>query len=204
MSGEESEEQNVTAVVFRTDIVSAVYKFVNKSIRRHNHSVDAVAGKRDIRQASQLLRQFDLDICKGSWNGRLYHCQDPVGTFHRETRLARWIESLVQGSIGWWREGGDRPDEHESLMSFLDGDCWKFAAEGGLISVRMYYEEEFWNRLWTSMLRPHTTSYFSLVHRQFSRLVKYSRRGIVIKNLPPLLDIWVASDYVHKLSGLRG
>ena len=141
LSGDESEEQNVPAVVFRTDIVSAVYKFVNKSIRRRNHSVDVVVGKPDISQASQLLDKFDLDICKGSWNGCLYHCQDPVGTFHRETQLAPWIDSLLQGFIRGWGEGGDTPDEHESLMSFLDSDCWKFAAECGLSSVRMHYEE---------------------------------------------------------------
>ena len=88
LSGDESEEQNVPAVAFRTDLILAVYKFRNKTIRRNNHSVDVVVGKPDIRQASQLLEKFDLDICKGSWNGCLHHCQDPVGTFHRETQLA--------------------------------------------------------------------------------------------------------------------
>ncbi len=49
--------------------------------------VDLVVAKSDVADARDLLASFDLDICKTSWDGRVFRIEDPHRAFRSETLL---------------------------------------------------------------------------------------------------------------------
>jgi hypothetical protein len=172
---------------------------VNCSIRQNNHYVDLVVGKACVQETSEMIQHFDLDICKATWNGKIYQWHNAVNTFQSNTLMDPWTNKLMTAFIHGWRQNTGYVDEHASLTSFLQSARWLLAAKSGLKAIKEYYEPEIWNRLWLYMLQPTEKTLFAFVCREFGRFAKYGRRGIVIRHLPPFLDIWIALQYVQQI-----
>merc|ERR1712167_284084 len=49
--------------------------------------IDLVVAERGVADARDLLAQFDLDICKASFDGRVFRIPDPHRSFRSETRM---------------------------------------------------------------------------------------------------------------------
>lgn len=81
----------------------------------------------------------------------------------------------------------------------------RVAAGKALEAAKEYYSEHKWHQLaedialYTELSGTRAFVHFSFFHRQLSRIVKYTRRGIRILHLPCWWHVWIGLEHVKGL-----
>ena len=149
--------------------------------------IDLVVAESSAADARDLLAQFDLDICKASFDGRVFRIPDPHRSFRSETRIDPRRLELMSAFADKLLEkppstaDGSPPNIYESEETW-DAICHVFdTTREGQPKWQGGFEEEFWNSDEDRMPRMHH-NWFA---RLFLRQEKYKSRGIRLLDVPP-------------------
>ena len=145
--------------------------------------IDLVVAERGVADARDLLAQFDLDICKASFDGRVFRIPDPHRSFRSETRMDPRRLELMSAFANKLLEkppstaDGSPPNIYESEETW-GAICHVFdtTREGqpkwqeGFVSTDDYMNPKMHHN-WFAKL--------------FLRQEKYKSRGIRLLDVPP-------------------
>ena len=145
--------------------------------------IDLVVAERGLADARDLLAQFDLEICKASFDGRVFRIPDPHRSFRGETRMDPRRLELMSAFANKLLEkppstaDGSPPNIYESEETW-DAICHVFdtTREGqpkwqeGFVSTDDYMNPKMHHN-WFAKL--------------FLRQEKYKSRGIRLLDVPP-------------------
>ena len=167
--------------------------------------VDVVVALPGASNAFVLINHFDIHACKSSWNGVCAAWTEMGHTFAGCSALSSQVLALLIGFIKGWSEHRATVDEFHSFSAFLRSPLWKSAAGKALEAAKEYYSEHKWHQLaedialYTELSGTRAFVHFSFFHRQLSRIVKYTRRGIRILHLPCWWHVWIGLEHVKGL-----
>ena len=157
--------------------------------------IDLVVAERGVADARDLLAQFDLDICKASFDGRVFRIPDPHRSFRSETRMdPRRLELMSAFADKLLEKPPARRYEFEDPVypSNLERDGRFYTERETWDAISHVFEtpregepkwdEEFepdWDGNWDTMMHH---NWFA---RLFLRQEKYKSRGIRLLDVPP-------------------
>jgi len=184
---------------FRDLSIQAVYTW-RYSITSPPRGVDVVLAKPGVTDAHTLLDTFDIQACKTSWDGIQFRWPSPALTFTKQSAMEPILTSLLTGFIDGWTLGTTSVDVCDTQKDFLRTDRWKLAALSAVAKAHKFYDPDSMSRLREEIVKSSTVKYWHFFHREMSRVVKYTRRGLVILDLPPFSSLWIGMQHVGTLS----
>ena len=149
--------------------------------------VQLIVAKPEVKDARMLLKNFDLEICKCSFNGKGFTIPAPADTFAGRTIITPARRDIIEQFVRAFAkqiheqimDGKDfEPLSHEDCHEFLKGftnESW----EG--VGLGPYKRQHFFDR-------------YLFCQRLFERLKKYRERGLGITNAPPMA-LYLARDF---------
>ena len=145
--------------------------------------VQLIVGKPEVKDARMLLKNFDLEICKCSFNGKGFTIPAPADTFAGRTVItpARRdiIEQFVKGYSKLFRKIPYQSDDFDPASATILKGITKKSWKG--VGLGPFKMEHFHER-------------YMFCQKLFERLKKYRERGLEITNAPPkALDL--AEDF---------
>ena len=157
--------------------------FLYDYLLRNLKFVQLIVAKPEVKDARMLLKNFDLEICKCSFNGKGFTIPAPADTFAGRTVItpARRdiIEQFVKGYSKLFRKIPYQSDDFDPASATILKGITKKSWKG--VGLGPFKMEHFHER-------------YIFCQRLFERLKKYRERGLEITNAPPkALDL--AEDF---------
>ena len=141
---------------------------------RSSKFVQLIVGKPEVKDARMLLKIFDLEICKCSFNGKGFTIPAPADTFAGSTVItpARRdiIEQFVKGYSKLFRKIPYQSDDFDPASATILKGITKKSWKG--VGLGPFKMEHFHER-------------YMFCQKLFERLKKYRERGLEITNAPP-------------------
>ena len=148
---------------------------------RGSKFVQLIIAKPEVKDARMLLKNFDLEICKCSFNGKGFTIPAPSDTFAGRTVItpARRdiIEQFVKGYYKQTRvkapkdiddyEADNFDQNSEKLLKGITKKAWKGVGLGPSFTMVQFFQR------------------YMFCQKLFERLKKYRERGLEITNAPP-------------------
>ena len=152
--------------------------------------VQLIVGKEGSRDARDLLKSFDLAICKTNFDGKHFHIPNPHQTLAAETMVTPARRALIEAFLGHYNDlvtsdlaphSAETSERRIAATERIDAKVW--AAIGAGKVGEGYPADWDVNRtrpggLGTGMLQ------HEFIQKLFARMHKYADRGIRIVNPP--------------------
>ena len=152
--------------------------------------VQLIVGKEGSQDARDLLKSFDLAICKTSFDGKHFHIPNPHQTLAAETMITPARRGLIEAFLGHYNDlvtsdpvpyGPERGERRIAAAERIDAKVWA-AIGAGKVGEGIPADYDV-NRtrpggLGTGMLQ------HEFIQKLFARMHKYTDRGIRIVNPP--------------------
>jgi len=144
-------------------------------------SIDLVVAKTECETAFEILEDFDLNICKASFDGNKFHIPDPHLTFACKTTMEPLRKTLVTSYARHWQQGGlfsaivNVRNEHPDLPFYSNLDSMEYLVEPEvpLMNFGVQMRMQFHNFVW----------------KLIQRLKKHQRRGIEVIEAPDVSSV---------------
>ena len=143
---------------------------------RSSKFVQLIVAKPEVKDARMLLKNFDLEICKCSFNGKGFTIPAPADTFAGRTIITPARRDIIEQFVkGYYKAPYQckAPDQSyhfdqasEKLLKGITKKAWKGVGLGPP-SRKTHYER------------------YIFCQKLFERLKKYRARGLEITNAPP-------------------
>jgi hypothetical protein len=79
--------------------------------------IDLVVGKTEVLFATELTDDFDLSICKASWDGEVFCIPDPHHAFNGQSRMDSNRKAVMESYMRHFDGSGDPDWQNLSLLS---------------------------------------------------------------------------------------
>lgn len=141
--------------------------------------VQLIVAKPEVKDARMLLKNFDLEICKCSFNGKGFTIPAPADTFAGRTIITPARRDIIEQFVkGYSKQILDKRSEGFDPFKLLKGmtkKSWKGVGLGP------YKQDDYYDR-------------YMFCQRLFERLKKYRERGLEITNAPHMA-LYLAKDF---------
>lgn len=165
-------------------------------------TLDLVVHSPDCKTVAPSMRIFDLTICVTSWDGNSFYVPEPHLTFNRKTRTEPVPRDLMRDYLKYCTVVDANVEAQPSYHPLHLHRCLEFAV--GMLSLERSFRlflppfepDQAEEVLFPSF--PTLEECIELLDRLFTRLGKYSERGIDVIDAPlGATEIgWLGRDYL--------
>jgi hypothetical protein len=178
--------------------------------------IDVIVGSDHKSQdAREMLKIFDLSICKSWWDGNFFHVCQPHLTFQSQAVLEPQRRRLMQRYQELYEETihSEEYDDvlEQGICQSRQNDLWQFFpnraeaqavfdandeglfGENGILEYIHIYDWQEWGMEEDD--QDHASDHCKLMRHMFQRLQKFRRRGVEVLNTLERLDFLEKSDH---------